>query len=487
MTLDPDICYRAVESRDARFDGRFFTAVLTTGVYCRPVCPARTPQQKNVRFYSCAAAAEQDGFRPCMRCRPETSPGTPAWAGTSATVARALRLISEGALDDGGVDDLAGRLGVTARHLRRLFDEHVGASPLAVARARRVHFAKTLLDGTGLPITEIALTSGFSSIRRFNAAFLDTFGQAPSQVRRTKRADAAHTRGILDLKLTYRPPMAWNATLGFLSARAIHGVEEVTEKEYRRAVSIDGASGIVTVAHSAADNSIRVRLPLSLSQHARVIADRVRRLFDLGADPAVINRSLHTDPMLATLVRTFPGLRVPGAWDPFETSVRVILGQQITVKAARTLATRIAEKYGTPLTGEPSARSFPGPDRLRRARLEILGVIGSRSKAIRRFASMVDDGKIRLDGSVELDELTGALEAMPGIGPWTSQAIAMRACGEPDAFPAADLGALHAAKRIDLSITNPKQLTARAEAWRPWRAYGLMHLWNSLSSEGEKQ
>jgi len=192
MTLDPDICYRAVESRDARFDGRFFTAVLTTGVYCRPVCPARTPQQKNVRFYSCAAAAEQDGFRPCMRCRPETSPGTPAWAGTSATVARALRLISEGALDDGGVDDLAGRLGVTARHLRRLFDEHVGASPLAVARARRVHFAKTLLDGTGLPITEIALTSGFSSIRRFNAAFLDTFGQAPSQVRRCLSTGSTH-------------------------------------------------------------------------------------------------------------------------------------------------------------------------------------------------------------------------------------------------------------------------------------------------------
>jgi AraC family transcriptional regulator of adaptative response / DNA-3-methyladenine glycosylase II len=480
MTLDPDICYRAIASRDARFDGRFFTAVTTTGIYCRPVCPARTPGRGNVRFFPCAAAAEEAGFRPCRRCRPETAPGSPAWVGTPVTVRRALRLIDAGALDGRGADvaTLAARLGIGDRHLRRLFADHLGASPLAVAQTRRAHFARLLVDQTDLPLTRIAFAAGFGSVRRFNTAMLATFGAPPSALRQSPRT--AEPGGVT-LRLPYRLPLAWAALLAFLRERAIPGVESVDGTTYRRAVRVGEFAGVIAIRPAVVGPHLELSAPVALAPALADLVLRARRLCDLDACPAAIDRDLRRDPLLAPRVRRRPGLRVPGAWDRWELAVRAVLGQQVSVAAARTLAGRLAATLGEPLPDAPAGgptHLFPTPAALAQADLTRLGLTGARAATLVRLATEVRDGRLDLDDAADPDDLRARLEALPGIGPWTAQYVALRALGDPDAFPAGDLG-VRRALAVDDRPATPAAAQARAEAWRPWRAYATLHLWQS--------
>ncbi len=485
MHLDPQRCYRAMTSRDARFDGRFFVAVRTTGIYCRPICPAPKPKFGNCRFVASAAAAQEAGYRPCLRCRPETSPGTPAWSGTSATVSRGLRLIAEGALDTDGVDDLADRLGVGARHLRRLFVEHLGAPPIAIAQTQRLQLAKRLIDETGLPMHEVAFAAGFPNLRRFNDTLLKAYGRPPRKLRRHAEPEAAASPGSgLTLRLAYRPPYQWDALLRFLAPRATPGVEAVSGGRYRRTISLDGTDGIVDVEPATGKNHLIARIHLTRGTWLTPLVERLRRLFDLGAVPEEIDAQLGRDPLLAAAVKALPGLRVPGAWDGFELAVRAILGQQVSVKGATTLAGRLVERFGRPLTS-PNAgadhglsRFFPTPERLADADVSAIGLPGSRARTISTLAGAIASGDLVLDGSRGLDETAERLCALPGIGPWTAHYIAMRALGQPDAFPASDLGLLRAASRNGAALT-PAALAERAEAWRPWRAYAALYLWMS--------
>lgn len=483
-----DDCYRGLASRDPRFDGRFFFGVTSTGIYCRPICPAPTPRRAHVRVFGCAAAAAAAGFRPCLRCRPETSPGTPAWSGTRATVTRALRLIDEGALDGAGVGRLAARLGVGERHLRRLFDQHLGVSPVAVAGTRRVHFAKRLLDETGWPMTRIAEAAGFSSLRRFNAAFREIYGCAPGELRRRRRGAGAAPAGMaLALRAPYRQPFAFDDLLAYLAPRAIPGVEEIDGGIYRRSVALPGGgadrAGVIEVADDPAAKALRVRLPAA---DARPIAGwlaRTRRLFDLTADPEAIASVLDEDGLLGPRLRRRPGLRVPGAWDGFELSVRIVLGQQVSVAGATTLAGRLVERFGEPLPEPAGALThvFPGPDRLAEADLEGIGLPGSRAAALRRLARAVAAGELDLDGSAPPDAVRRQLLALPGVGPWTAEMIALRVLRDPDAFPAGDLGLRRAAAGGAAAAASAapaaRALLERAERWRPWRAYAAMALW----------
>jgi AraC family transcriptional regulator of adaptative response / DNA-3-methyladenine glycosylase II len=479
--LDPDLCYRAVLSRDPRFDGRFFTAVTTTSIYCRPICPARTPKRQNVRFYACAAAAEAAGFRPCRRCRPEAAPGTPPWLGSLATVSRAMRLIGEGALDESSVPDLARCLGVGPRHLSRLFQRHLGASPIAVALTRRVHFARRLIVETPLPMTEIALGVGFASIRRFNDAMRGALGQSPSEIRRKLGGHSAGQRA-LELRLAYRPPYDWDSILQFLSKRALPGVEEIDAHSYRRTFCCGAGeqTGIVSVVHVPEARSLVLAVEGTTSRELFSIVARVRRLFDLGADPLTIDAQLARDPALAPLVAERPGLRVPGAWDGFEVAVRTILGQQVTVRAATTLAGRLVAALGQPLANGGQGRLthvFPDAATIAKANLvRLLPLQRSRADAIRALASAVARGELSLDVPRDLPEAIARLRRLPGIGEWTAQCIAMRALGEPDAFPAGDLGVRQALAAGGV-LPSETDVLRRAEAWRPWRAYAARHLW----------
>ena len=519
LAVTPDRCYRALSARDARFDGRFFVGVRSTGIYCRPVCPARTPQRKNVAFYECAAAAESAGYRPCRRCRPETAPGTPAWLGTSATVARALRLISEGALDEDRVEDLAERVGVGGRHLRRLFEKHVGASPLAVAQTRRVHFARRLLDETDLPVTEVALASGFLSVRRFNAAMRATFGRPPSELRRRGRTgrpgaggDAPDVAvGALTLRLPYREPYDWDALLGYLAVRATPGVEAVSDRTYRRSFRARGRAGVVAVSPDPDGRPFAVvRVFGDVRRGLLDVVERVRRVFDLGADPARIAEVLAADPRLAPSVRRRPGLRVSGAWDPFELAVRAILGQQVSVKGATTLAGRLAAAYGEALPDEaagsgsgagaapaapapsassaspaPPGRLFPTAEALAEADIASIGMPDKRAEAIRELACRVLDGRVALSWGACPEEAHAALVAIPGVGEWTASYVAMRGLGQPDSFPAGDLGVRKALANGRGRLPTVRETMARSECWRPWRAYATLHLWASLTDEDE--
>ncbi len=472
-SLDFDACYRALETRDARFDGRFFTGVTSTGIYCRPVCPASTPRRKNVRFFAHAAAAARAGFRPCRRCRPESAPGTPAWIGTAATVSRALRLIGEGALDgDDGVETLARRLGVGPRHLSRLFARHLGASPIAVAQTRRVHFARALLESSDHPISRLAFCAGFQSVRRFNAAMRDAFAMSPSEMRRTGPAPG----GTIEFRLAYRPPYDWDTILAFLRARAIPGVEDADESAYRRTFSIGETTGTIKVAHEPEARALRLRVLAPPSRDLMEVVERTRRLFDLGADPLRIQETLLRDPRLRPLVKERPGLRVPGAWAPFETAVRAILGQQVSVAAATTLAGRLARTFGTPLEGAPGlTHVFPRPEALESAALEpALPLPTARAAAIRALARALRLGDVNLDAPASLDEAIERLRKLPGFGDWTAHTVALRVLGEPDAFPAGDLGIKKA-----LGLESARDVLRVAEAWRPWRAYAALHLWNS--------
>ena len=479
MDLDHDACYRAIKVRDPRFDGRFFTAVKTTGIYCRPICPAPTPRSENVTFYPTAAAAQEAGFHPCLRCRPETAPDMGAWRGTSNSVSRALALIELGALDEGGVETLADRLGLGGRQLRRLFRQHLGAAPMAVAQTRRVLLAKQLIHETRLPMTEIAFAAGFGSIRRFNEIFVSLFGRAPSELRRLGGpAAVAAAGGEISLLLRYQPPYDWPAMLEFLRLRAIPGIECVADGCYARSIELDGAQGVVSVRRGEA-NALRatIRFP-DLSALPAIIA-RLRRVFDLAADPLPISAHLALDPTLAPLVAMRPGLRVPGAWDGFELAIRAVLGQQISVAAAVRLAARLVAAHGEPLTAPDGdlTHVFPRAPVLASADLSGLGLPGSRAATLAAVAAAVLADPQLFSATRGLDEAVQRLRAIRGFGEWTAQYIALRQLREPDAFPAADIALMRALANDEGRRPSADEVLARAERWRPWRAYAAQHLW----------
>ncbi|HEY6643867.1 AlkA N-terminal domain-containing protein [Povalibacter sp.] len=483
--LDERALDRARVSRDPRFDGRFFIAVRTTGIYCRPVCPAPSPKKINVRYYATAAAAAEAGFRPCLRCRPEAAPGTPAWLGTSAAVRRALRLIQDGALDRLSVEQLAEKIGIGPRHLHRLFIQHVGASPLAVAQTRRLHFAKRLLDDTQLSITEIALASGFGSLRRFNDAFQKTYQRAPRELRRQRRSSSLPDSNEVVLRLAYRPPYDWEHVRNFLSSRAIPGVERIDARGYARTVRIDGGHAIVCVQKIEGIDGLELRVSGAAPSLLFQLSAAARRMFDLSADPTRIALAFRADPLLAPLVKASPGLRIPGAWDPFECAVRAVLGQQVTVAAARTLASRLVDRAGVRISEDADGLThlFPPPAVLAAASLDGLGITGSRIAAIHALARAVADGAIDFNGSFE--EVVTALADLPGIGVWTAQYVALRALGEPDAFLTGDLILRQMAAADAMPLTT-KALELRAEIWKPWRGYAAMHLWNAAGLAKKK-
>jgi AraC family transcriptional regulator, regulatory protein of adaptative response / DNA-3-methyladenine glycosylase II len=485
VTLDRDACYRALRVRDARFDGRFFVAVRTTGIYCRPICPARCPRLENIVFLPSAAAAQEAGFRPCLRCRPECSPDLAAWHGTSSTVSRALRLIADGALDgdDADVERLASRLGIGERQLRRLFRQHLGASPIAVAQTRRVLLAKQLVHETRMRMVDVALAAGFGSLRRFNETFRRLYGRAPSTLRRD--AAAAAPRSGITLTLGFLPPYDWAAMIGFLAARAIPGVEVVEADRYRRTVELGGCQGVVEVAPVPGRPALAATIRFADVKALPAIVARVRRVFDLGSDVAAIAAQLAEDPRLAALVAARPGLRVPGAWDGFELAVRAVLGQQVSVAAARRLAGRLVAAHGAPLASvvDGGLRNvFPRPDRLAAADLAALGMPRVRAAALSALARAAAGDPALFEPRGDLDATVARLRALPGIGEWTAQYIALRALREPDAFPAADVGLLRATTDAEGTRPTPAALLARAEAWRPWRAYAAQHLWTACST-----
>jgi AraC family transcriptional regulator of adaptative response / DNA-3-methyladenine glycosylase II len=473
MVLDTATCSRARYARDPRFDGRFFIGVRTTGIYCRPICPVRPPKEENVRYFATAAAATEAGLRPCLRCRPEASPGTAAWAGTSATVSRALRLISESALEDGGVETLSSRLGIGPRHLRRLFLQHLGASPVAVAQTRRLHFAKRLLNETSLPMHQVALASGFGSVRRFNACFQKTYGRAPTQLRKVGRRDSTGIREEYRFSLRFRPPFCWKALLDFLAPRATTGVESVEGGVYRRTFLLHGEPGWMEVALHSHDAALNVRIRYPQPRWLFLIIERVRVMFDLAADPDAFIRQFRRDPFLSPRIASKPGVRVPGSWDGFELAVRAVLGQQVTVRGATTLTGRLVREFGTRFDDAPGlTHLFPAPEKLAVADLSRVGLTRARANTLRSLAAAVAEGRLSFSGVVNPEEFIANFRQLPGIGDWTAQYVAMRALSEPDAFPASDLGLLRAT-----GLSNPRELQARAEAWRPWRSYAAMYLW----------
>ena len=484
--LDPEALNRARISRDPRFDGRFFIAVTSTGIYCRPICPSRYAKRANVRFFGSPAAAEAAGFRPCLRCRPEAAPGTPAWLGTAAVVRRALRLINEGALDEDSVEALASRLGIGPRHLLRLFGRHVGASPLAVAQTRRLHFAVCLLEETSLPITQVALAAGFGSSRRFNDAFRNTYRRAPRELRQTRRrgGDAGGTEEVT-LRLAYRPPYDWAHMREFLAARAIAGVERVDARGYARTVACEGGHALIRVNAVPGADALELRVagapPAALLQ----LSSAARRVFDLAADPQRIGVELATDPLVGPLVRERPGLRIPGAWDPFECAVRAVLGQQVSVAAGRTFAARLVARAGAAIRGgaEGLTHAFPDAAALAAADLAALGVTRSRTATLQALARAVLER--RIDFSAAPGEVADAMAALPGIGPWTAQYVALRALGEPDAMPSGDL-VLRRMAADGERLLSARELAARARHWQPWRGYAVMHLWRAAAERSAR-
>lgn len=477
-----EICEKARLSRDARFDGIFFTAVLSTGIYCRPVCPARPPKAVNVEYYPSAAAAEGAGFRPCLRCRPELAPGNRIWCAGEQRVARGLRLIDEGFLAEHSLEALAARLDIGARQLRRLFVEYLGAPPMAVHATRRLLFAKQLLTETALPITEVALAAGFQSLRRFNAAFALANHAPPREMRRRPLALGGEA---LVLRLGYRPPHDFEGMLAFLRDRALPGVEAVDGQSYQRVFSLEGAPGWLRVSRwPGAADGLRLELREVAPQHMLGLVARVRRMFDLDAQPQAIASALATSPVLAPLVARYPGLRLPGGWDGFEIAVRAVLGQQVSVAAARTLASRLVQRFGQPLP-VPSAdgleRLFPGPEQLLDAPLTEIGVTRARTATIQGIARALLDGRVDLGGEQRLEDFVERWVALPGIGAWTAHYMAMRVLNHPDAFPAADLVLRRMAAGAQEPLTT-RALENLAEHWRPWRAYAVMYLWRAASA-----
>jgi AraC family transcriptional regulator, regulatory protein of adaptative response / DNA-3-methyladenine glycosylase II len=493
MKIDRNVCYRALQARDARFDGHFFTAVLTTKIYCRPICPARIPYLKNCLFLPSAAAAHRAGFRPCLRCRPEISPNllgrieptSMIFVGVASRHEnRALHAIAAGALDDAGVTELASQLEISDRHLRRLFTEHLGASPVMLAQTRRILFAKQLIDETTLSMTDVAMAAGFASTRRFNDAIQKTYQKQPRDLRKLKTVTTAKTPH-LTIKLPFSPPYDWVRLLEFLSGRGMPGIEVVTKEYYQRTIAIDGLHGIIEVRPVASENYLLAKIQFPQVTALAQIVERLRRVFDLGANPTAIAAHLATDRYLNPLVTNLSGLRVPGAWDGFELAVRAILGQQISVAAATTLASRLVTAYGEPLVAgdtawaDPSLKFvFPRPELLVGKDLTQLGIMKARARSIESLAVTLVENPQALQGFQTLEEAVKQLCKFPGIGEWTANYIAMRFLREPDAFPTSDLGLLRAMEKREQPMTKAR-LAQLSEAWRPWRAYAAMYLWSA--------
>lgn len=483
MNLDSAICEQARLARDPRFDGLFFTGMMHTGIYCRPVCPMHCAKSQNVVYYPTAAAAAAAGLRPCRRCHPEAGPGTPAWNGTSGTVARALNLIRQGALDEGSLAELALRLGISQRQLMSLFRQHIGATPMAIAGCQRLFFAHQLLVETDLPITQIALACGYASLRRFQAAFRNAFGRPLSDLRPhpTERPAADSSMFCCTLRLPYRPPFDWPAMLAFFKERAIAQVESVSEGTYHRTIGTELVSGVISVRHADVGHALELTVALPSAKGLPGIVERVRRMFDLDANLPVIYQTLAGDAQLKQRIEQTPGLRLPGSWDAFETAVRAVVGQQISVKGAVSILGQLVEKMGNEFNGggPPGlTRHFPLASQLAGSNLDQLALPALRKNTLKLLAGAVATGDLRLEGTGELPSFVAGLKKIPGIGDWTAHYVALRALGEPDAFPASDLGIakalMHAGKR-----PTPKQILARAETWRPWRAYAAVHLWHS--------
>lgn len=473
--LDWRVCSRARLSRDPRFDGKFFIAVRGSRVYCRSICPAPTAKEENCRYFATAAAAAEAGYRPCLRCRPESSPGTPAWAGTSATVSRALRLIDEMSPEDGGMETLAARLGVGSRHLRRLFLRHLGATPKSVVQTRRLDFAKKLIDETILPMTELTIAAGFGSVRRFNAAIRKTYHRTPTQIRAIARQRVALPENEYEFRLRFRPPYSWQGMLAFLAAGATPGVEGIQNGIYRRTIAVNGTDGSFEVLLDKSKLALRTRIRFGDPRALYFIVERVRALFDLNADWATIARALSADPMLARRLNANPGMRVPGCWNGFELAVRAIIGRDVDSREARERAGRMTRALGRRF---PSANGlthiFPEPETL--AGIDLTGIDLSKAHAdtIRALSRAVCDGDVAFEGVVDSDAFLARLRGIPGIDERTAQYVAMRALGEPDAFPSEG----QTLKRV-LGLNGRRELEERTERWRPWRAYAAMYLWDA--------
>jgi AraC family transcriptional regulator of adaptative response / DNA-3-methyladenine glycosylase II len=497
--LNFDQCYSAVASRDARFDGLFIVGVRTTGIYCRPSCPTPiTPKRENVQFYVCAAAAQLAGFRACKRCRPDAIPGSPEWDTRADLVGRAMRLIADGSVDRDGVAGLARRLAISERHLHRILVEAVGAPPLALARAQRAQTARVLVETTELAFGDIAFAAGFPSIRQFNETIREVFAATPSTLRGAKRLGQATEAGSLTVRLPLRRPYDADAVLGWLGNRAVAGIEEVDGGSYRRTLTLPGGAGTVTLKPSAspgASAGARTRRGTPASNEVDhvlatfrlgSIADlpaavaRSRRLLDLDAAPESFGSVLGADEVMGRLVRSRPGLRAPGAVDGAEWAVRVILGQHISVRAARTVTGRLVSLYGKPLDRPDGAltHAFPPPETLAEADLEPLGLTKARAAAVRNLAGQLAGGELVLDVGADRREAEERLLAIPGVGPWTVAHVALRSLGDPDAFPAGDLGLQLAATRLGLA-DHAAALTRRANRWRPWRGYAAHYLWEA--------
>jgi AraC family transcriptional regulator, regulatory protein of adaptative response / DNA-3-methyladenine glycosylase II len=483
MKLDFD-CYQALLSRDARFDGRFFVCVKTTRIYCRPICRVRPPLKRSCVFVETTAEAEHAGFRPCLRCRPELAPAVPAVSLEEALFAA----IRQRAIEGDSVEQLASHAGFSARQLRRLMVQSFGVTPVEIMQTERLLFAKKLLQETVLPAAQIALSAGFGSVRRFNALFHSRYALSPTKLRRsTKRGGHGERTETLELRLSYRPPLAWNELLEYLARRAVPGVEGVNlqQQSYSRTVAVGERLGWVVVRRSAREDWLDVTLPATLAEVSWPILTRLRALFDLDANPASIDGYLGADPLLGPSVRNHPGLRVPGAWSTFELATRAVLGQQVSVIGASTLASRLSAKYGRPLT-TPFAylnRLAPSADNLATASVEDIAAIGlprSRATTLRDLGVAAERGDLGFGLTASIDEAVTSLRRVRGIGEWTAQYVAMRALRFPDAFPATDLGIRKALALAGRPLPSEKQVLERAAVWRPWRTYAALHLWQTL-------
>jgi AraC family transcriptional regulator, regulatory protein of adaptative response / DNA-3-methyladenine glycosylase II len=480
MNNDFESRYRAVSARDRRFDGIFVTAVTSTGIYCRPSCPAITPKRTNVRFFTTSAGAQAAGFRPCKRCRPDVSPGSPEWNVRADIVARAMRMIDDGVVDREGVGGLARRLHVSERHLHRLLVGEVGASPQALARAHRAQTARVLIETTRMTFSEVAFGAGFTSIRQFNDVIKDVFRSTPTDLRARVRHRAPSPPGRIVLRLPYRAPLNHSELFKFLERRAVPGLEEMNGRKYRRTLRLPHSPAVVEL--EPVSDHVRCELWLGDERDLAAAVQRCRRLLDLDADPEAIDSVLAGDPVLRPLVRQAPGLRIPGSPDGAELALRAVLGQQISIPAARTIAGRIVASFGKPLTVPDGSLThvFPAPEVVADADLAKLGIPGARQAAIRRLAAALASGEVALDAGADRSEVRDRLLKLPGIGPWTATYVCIRALGDPDAFMFTDLGVVRALNRLRLKDS----VVATVQRWSPWRSYAQQHLWTSLRGGG---